>query len=168
MESTDLSPLVRSFARHLRAENRSDNTVTKYLAGARQAEAFLRARGKTLTDASRADLEAFFGELLAHRTASTAATYYKVLRILYAWLEEEDEIDHNPMVRMKPPIVPDKPVLIIPGDTLRRLLKSCAGKDFECRRDSATGSGAGRSVRWRWTAGPAGSGRTTKLEGRPM
>ncbi len=42
-------------ARHLRAENRSDNTVTKYLAGARQAEAFLRARGKTLTDASRAD-----------------------------------------------------------------------------------------------------------------
>jgi site-specific recombinase XerD len=137
MESTDLSPLVRSFARHLRAENRSDNTVTKYLAGARQAEAFLHARGKTLTDASRADLEAFLGELLAHRTASTAATYYKVLRILYGWLEEEDEIDHNPMVRMKPPIVPDKPVLVIADDTLRRLLKSCAGKDFDSRRDTA-------------------------------
>src|SRR5262245_52979196 len=95
MESTDLSPLVRSFARHLRAENRSDNTVTKYLAGARQAETFLHTRGKTLTDASRADLEAFLGDLLTHRTASTAVTYYKVLRILYAWREEEEEIDHN-------------------------------------------------------------------------
>jgi integrase/recombinase XerC len=82
-------------------------------------------------------LEDFLGELLAHRTASTAATYYKVLRILYGWLEEEEEIDQNPMVRMKPPIVPDKPVLVIPDDALRRLLKSCAGKDFESRRDTA-------------------------------
>ena len=59
-----------------------------------------------------------------------------MLRSLYGWLEEE-EIDHNPMVRMKPPIVPDQPVLVIPDDALRRLLKSCAGKDFDARRDTA-------------------------------
>jgi site-specific recombinase XerC len=60
-----------------------------------------------------------------------------VLRILYAWLEEEAEIDHHPTVRMKPPIVPDRPVLVIPDDALWRPLQSCAGKDFDSRRDTA-------------------------------
>src|SRR5215213_8455503 len=90
------SPLLRSFERHLRALNRSDNTIESYLEGARQAERFLTTRGRTLTDARRADLEAFLADLLARRSASTAATRHKVLRILYRWLEEEDEIDQNP------------------------------------------------------------------------
>jgi hypothetical protein len=40
--------LLRSFERHLRAENRSDQTVATYLIALRQAEAFLTAaRGTT-------------------------------------------------------------------------------------------------------------------------
>jgi hypothetical protein len=35
------------------------------------------------------------------------------------------------MAGMKPPIVPDQPVPIVPEDGLRRLLAACAGKDFE-------------------------------------
>jgi hypothetical protein len=58
--------------------------VATYLVAARQAEAFLRGRGKTLSEAGRADPGAFMGGLLARRTPSTAATYHKVLRILYA------------------------------------------------------------------------------------
>jgi len=137
MDPTELTPLVRSFTRHLRAENRAQSTITTYLAGVRQAEMYLRARGTTLPDATRADLEGFLGDLLARRAASTAATYYKALRILYDWLEEEDEITHNPMAKMKPPIVPDKPVPVIGDDAVRRLLKGCAGKDFASRRDAA-------------------------------
>ena len=34
------------------------------------------------------------------------------------------------MAGMKPPIVPDQPVPIVPEDGLRRLLAACAGKDF--------------------------------------
>jgi Single-strand binding protein family/Phage integrase, N-terminal SAM-like domain len=50
----DYAPsLLRSFERHLRAENRSDNTVESYLESIRQAEAFLAARGRTLLDARR-------------------------------------------------------------------------------------------------------------------
>ena len=66
-----------------------------------------------------------------------AATRYKVLRILYAWLEEEEEIDASPMAKMRPPIVPEQPVPIVPEDGLRRLLAACAGKHFEGRRDTA-------------------------------
>ena len=137
MDRTALSPLLRSFERHLRAANRSERTIASYLESLRQAEAFLAAHGKGLADARRADLEAFLGDLLTRRAAGTVATRYKVLRILYAWLEEEDEIAANPMARVKPPIVPEQLVPVVPEDGLRRLLATREGKSFEARRDTA-------------------------------
>jgi len=137
MEEPARSPLIRSFERHLRAQNRSERTVATYLIALRQADAFLRAHGTTIEAATRADLEAFLAELLARRAPSTAATYYKVLKLLYAWLADEEEIPANPMRRMKPPIVPDKPVPIVPEDGLKRLFRACAGNTFEARRDTA-------------------------------
>jgi hypothetical protein len=53
------------------------------MVGVGQTEAFLRARGKGLADASRAELESLLGDLLTRRAPGTVATYYKVLRILY-------------------------------------------------------------------------------------
>ena len=102
--------LVRSFERHLRAENRSEHTIASYLERLRQAEAFLAGRGRSLLDARREDLEAFLGELLGRRAPETVATRYRRLRVLYRWLEEEEEIPASPMARMKPQIVPDQPV----------------------------------------------------------
>jgi site-specific recombinase XerD len=132
------NPLLRSFERHLRAGNRSDQTVATYLIALRQAEAFLTgSRGTTLAEAGRADLEAYLGDLLTRRAAATAATYYKVLKLLYQWLEDEDELPASPMAKMRPPIVPDQPVPVIPDNGLRRLLAACAGKAFEARRDTA-------------------------------
>jgi site-specific recombinase XerD len=129
------NPLLRSFERHLRAENPSDQTVATYLIALGQAEAFLTtAQGTTLAEAGRADLEAYLGDLL---TRWAAATYYKVLKLLYQWLEDEDELPTSPMAKMRPPIVPDQPVPVIPNDGLRRLLAACAGKGFEARRDTA-------------------------------
>ena len=137
MDPAAPNPLLRSFERHLRAENRSAQTVATYLIALRQAEAFLAARGTTLAEAGRADLEAYLGDLLTRRAAATAATYYKVLKLLYQWLEDEDELPASPMAKMRPPIVPDQPVPVIPDDGLRRLLAACAGKGFEARRDTA-------------------------------
>jgi len=128
--------LLRSFERHLWAQNRSERTVGNYLESARLAEAFLEGRGKRLEDATQADLEDFLAGILRRRSANTAATRYKVLRILYRWLEEEEELP-SPMARMRPPIVPEQPVPIVPEDGLRRLLTVCAGKGFEARRDTA-------------------------------
>jgi site-specific recombinase XerD len=138
MDPIPPNPLLRSFERHLRAENRSAQTVATYLIALRQAEAFLTgSRGTTLAEAGRADLEAYLGDLLTRRTPATAATYYKVLKLLYQWLEDEDELPANPMAKMRPPIIPDQPVPVIPDDGLRRLLAACAGKGFEARRDTA-------------------------------
>jgi hypothetical protein len=45
--------------------------------------------------------------------------------VLWRWLEKEEL--PNPMARMKPPIVPEQPIPIIPADGLRRLLTACVG-----------------------------------------
>jgi integrase/recombinase XerC len=119
--------LLRSFERHLRAQNRSERTVGNYLENARRVEVFLEGRGKRLEQATQADLEDFLGDILRRRSANTAATRYKVMRVLYRWLEVEEELP-NPMARMKPPIIPEQPVPIVPDDGLRRLLAACAGR----------------------------------------
>ena len=59
--------------------------MTTYLITVRQADTFLRGRGTRLEAATRADLKALMADLLARRTARTAA-YHKVLKILYGWL----------------------------------------------------------------------------------
>jgi site-specific recombinase XerD len=136
MDHSAPGSLLRSFERHLRAQNRSDRTVGNYLESARRVEVFLEGRGKRLEEATQADLEDFLGDILRRRSANTAATRYKVMRVLYRWLEEEEELP-NPMARMKPPIIPEQPTPIVPDDGLRRLLAACAGKGFEARRDTA-------------------------------
>ena len=128
--------LLRSFERYLRATNRSERTVGNYLENLHQVETFLQPRGVRLRDATRADLEDFLADLLARRSAATAATRYKVLRVLYRWLEEEEDVP-NPMAKMRPPLIPEQPVPVIPPDGLRRLLKACDGKGFDARRDTA-------------------------------
>jgi site-specific recombinase XerD len=130
----------------MRAQNRSERTIATYLQGLRQAETFLRERPDrarctneqeraafcptTLEKASRADLEAFMAEVLARRAPTTAATYHKILKVLYAWLLDEQEIEADPMARMKPPTVPARPVPIVPADGLKRLFAACTGAGF--------------------------------------
>jgi site-specific recombinase XerD len=99
MDPTGRDPLLRSFERHLYAENRSTRTVTTYSHRRPAGRHLLRDRGTSLEAATTADLEAFMADLLARRMASTAATYHKVLKILYGWLAEEEEIPVNPMAK---------------------------------------------------------------------
>jgi hypothetical protein len=117
MDPLGPDPLIRSFERHLYAENRSARTVTTYLIAVRQADTFLRERGTSLEAATRGDLEAFLGDLLARRKASTAATYHKVLKILYGWLRRA----LDPHAEGPQPVVP----------TLHR--EGCLTRKVACR-----------------------------------
>jgi hypothetical protein len=87
------SPEVPSSARSSGTSvlNRSERTITTYLISLGQAETFLRAHGITLEAATRADLEAFMADVLTRgRAPSIAATYHKVLKLVYAGLVEEE------------------------------------------------------------------------------
>jgi site-specific recombinase XerD len=129
--------LARSFERHLRAENKSDCTVETYLEAVSQLTAFLESRGVALADARREDIEAYLGALLARWKPATAHNRYRALRVFYAWLEDEGEVPVDPMVKMKPPTVPEQPAPVLAEELLHRLLATCAGKHFEARRDRA-------------------------------
>jgi site-specific recombinase XerD len=121
----------------MRAENRSVRTVATYLHGLRQAERFLTAHGTTVEAATRADLEASWPTCSPAAPPAPAATYYKILKVLYGWLVDEGELDTDPMAKMKPPIVPAKQVPVVPADGLKRLFAACSGTSFEARRDTA-------------------------------
>jgi site-specific recombinase XerD len=133
-----IDPLVRSFERHLRAENKAERTIHTYLEALGQFAAHLQAAKRDgLASARTKDIEDFLGALLARYKPGTAANRYRSLRVFYHWLEDEGEIPANPMARLKPPAVPEQPVPVLDEAALHRLLDACAGRDFEARRDTA-------------------------------
>src|SRR5688500_5905266 len=114
-----LDGLLRSWDRHLAAENRSPRTIQSYLEAARQFDAFLASRGMpTAVSAIRREhVEAFLVDLLeSGRSASTVANRYRSLQQLFRWLDDEGEITGSPMLKMRPPTVPDQPVPVLTED----------------------------------------------------
>lgn len=137
--ASDLRTLLDAWRLSLRAARKSPKTIAAYIDAGRQLEAFLRARGMP-TDVGkirREHVEAFLVELAETRSASTVATRYRALRVLFGWLEEEGEIPASPMRRMRPPAIPEAPVPVISEPQLRALLATCKGTSFEDRRDNA-------------------------------
>ena len=79
----------------------------------------------------------FINDQLSKHKASSAATRYRSLQAFFKWLVVEGEIQESPMARMRPPAIPDEPPPLLSDDSIRRLLRACAGRSFEDRRDTA-------------------------------
>lgn len=127
-----------SWQRHLRAQNRSPRTIQSYQEAVLQFAAFLEHRGlPTAVEVERRYIEDWVGVLLEERSAATAANRYRSLKQFFRWAEEEDEVAGSPMAGMRPPHVPEQPVPVLTDQALAALLKTCGGKDFEARRDTA-------------------------------
>jgi site-specific recombinase XerD len=130
-----LSDLLPSWERSLRARNRAPRTIASYLASAHDLKKFLK--DPVAGDITQHDIEDHIDDLLTRTSASNAATAYRRLQQLFRWLTDEGELADNPMRRMSPPHVPDKPVPVITEETIRKLLAACEGRGFEDRRDTA-------------------------------
>ena len=59
------------------------------------------------------------------------------MRRFSAWLDEEGEIDEDPLLGLKAPKLDTKVTESLSEDELRKLIKACGGKDFRDRRDEA-------------------------------
>lgn len=88
-------------------------------------------------DLRRRHVEAFISDLLDHWSPATASNRYRALQQGFRWLVDEDEITVSPMAKMKPPAIPEVPVAVVTDDQVRALLATCAGSQFEARRDNA-------------------------------
>ena len=140
MESVDggFERLARSWARHLRAENKSPRTMETYGEAVGQFVQHVGQEGVVdVRDVEAAHVEGFIGDLLAVHSPATANNRFRALQQFFGWLHAEEYIPENPMARLRPPHVPEKPVPVLEVEALKALLKTCQTKSFEDRRDEA-------------------------------
>src|SRR5690348_7756155 len=98
--------LVRSFARSLKARNRSPKTISSYLeAGRLLAE---HASDRDLLELTRGEIQDFIAEQLKHHRPTTAAVRFRSLQQLYRWAAEEELITASPMAGLKPPAISEE------------------------------------------------------------
>lgn len=135
----DLLALLPSWERGLRARRRAPRTIGDYLKAATDLAAWLPQQGMPTDPASitREHIEAYIVHELGRTSPTTTASAYRRLQQLFKWLTEEGEIPANPMARMSPPTLTDKPVPVLKADALKALLAACSGSEFIDRRDTA-------------------------------
>src|SRR6266508_5750151 len=92
---------------------------------------------RTVTGIRREHVEAYLATAPTEKSAATAATYHAALRRVFGWLVEEGELKASPMQHVRSPHIPEAPPPVLSDDQLKRLLKTCEGKDFMSRRDQA-------------------------------
>src|SRR3954470_11252159 len=127
--------LLRSFARSLRARNRSPRTVQAYLESAQLLVEY--SAGRDLDSLTRGDIEDFLGDQLSRHRATTAAGRYRNLQQFYRWAVDEELVEISPMAGLRPPSVPETPIPVLDESSIGRLLATMSGREFEDRRDTA-------------------------------
>lgn len=136
-DSLDLPALLESWTLHLKAERKSPQTVKSYTEGVRAFLAYCE-REDIPPVLDRATVNAFTAALLDDgREASTVRSRQLGVRRFSAWLAEEDEIDRDELVGLKPPKLDHKVVERLSDEQCRALIQACHGKAFRERRDEA-------------------------------
>lgn len=85
-------------------------------------------------------LRGLLGALVDHGlAAATINQRYRSLHPIFAFLAEEDEIESNPMERLRSPKIAEQPVPVLTEDQIRAVLATAKGRDFlnVCHRDHA-------------------------------
>jgi len=131
--------LNRSFRRTLEAENKSPRTIEAYTDAVRLLATYCQAHGTPLLagELRREHIQEFIADQLARWKPATAHNRYRSLHAFFKWAVAEGDLEASPMDGMKPPQLPEQPVEVIRPEHLARLLRTCEGRDFTSRRDTA-------------------------------
>jgi site-specific recombinase XerD len=134
-----VSGLAPSFRYFCKASNYSPATVKIYTRGVDRLIRFLTDHGlsEQILDVQRSQIEQLLAEELEHHAPATAAALHRGLRAFFKWAESEGEVAQSPMLRVRPPRVPEQPVDVLTDDQVRSLLEACSGSTFADRRDTA-------------------------------
>lgn len=133
----DLRGLLDSWRLSLRAERKSEATVSAYREG---VLAFLRwcETSGAAPEITRTNMQQFTADLLADgAAAATARSRHQAVRRFVAWLVDEGELESDPLAGLAPPKLDTKLTQALSDDQLKALIKACAGRDFIDRRDEA-------------------------------
>jgi site-specific recombinase XerD len=138
--SRRFGPEITSFRRHLHSENKSKNTVRIYTDAAERLANWLTEleddQPQGWEEVGRKDIQGWMVALLDSRSAGYANNQFRAIQQFWKWWSLEEDLP-NPMLALKPPMVPEQPVDVLRAEQLGALLKSCEGRDFMSRRDKA-------------------------------
>jgi integrase/recombinase XerC len=131
--------LNRSFRRTLEAENKSPRTIEAYTDAVRLLATYCQAHGNPVLvrDLKREHVQAFIADQLARWKPATAHNRYRGLHAFFKWAVAEGDLEASPMDGMRPPQLPEQPVEVVRAEHLVRMLRTCEGRDFPSRRDTA-------------------------------
>lgn len=138
--SIPIADLATSFERTLRAEGRAAGTLRLYGQSVRFFSEWLVSDGQkpTIDNLNRGNVR----EWMAHlnetgMSPNTRKTRFRGLYRFCEWCVDEDELEANPMKKLRTPQEKPKPVPVVSDEDLRELLNTCRGKSFADRRDAA-------------------------------
>lgn len=132
--------LLASWRRELVGRNLSRKTIDNYSEAVVKFTGWCAANNHPVEpDQQRAgDVSAWLGSLFDEgRASSSVVTYFRCLQQWFRWLKDEEEIDANPMARLKAPKQQETPPDVFTDNELGALLDECRGKDWLDRRDTA-------------------------------
>jgi integrase/recombinase XerD len=133
----ELTGLYDSWLIQLHAERKSQETIKSYSDGVRLFLAWC-ARTGTPPALDRRTVSAWVAHLLADGAqAATARARQLAVRRFSAWLADEQEIDRDELLGVKPPKLDNKVVDSLTDEQLRALVAACKGREFRDRRDEA-------------------------------
>jgi site-specific recombinase XerD len=133
----DLGALLPSWELALRAERKSAQTIKSYGDGVRSFLRWCESEGRSPA-LDRELVKGWVAALLdSGAEPATARARQLGLRRFSVWLEEEGEIDSDPLLGLKAPKLDAKVTESLTDAELSRLVKACGGKDFRDRRDEA-------------------------------
>lgn len=121
-------PILKSFERHLRAENKSESTLSHYMNTSYGFLRFCQEEGlPEWRDAGREHVEMWLESLHGRLRPASVRNHYLGLRAFYDWLAFEGEIERNPFGnvrqrRISPPAIAESHKDVASPEEIRRTL----------------------------------------------
>lgn len=135
-KSGHLAADIRDFALALRAAGKKPKTVRTYTdAACWLAESVLESAA-SWDAVSRQSVRTHLAAIAEGYSAAYTSNQFRALQQFFIFLTDEGLITVNPMLKMKPPAVPQKLVPVV-GDELERIAATMTGKRFTDVRDRA-------------------------------
>lgn len=136
-QTVDLAALLPSWKLALAADRKSPNTIEGYTDGVRLFLKWCAEHGHPAALDRTLVRGWVTGLLNAGAAPTTARARQMALKRFAAWLVEEDLIEADPLLRLKPPQLDTKVVDRLTDDQCAELIRACQGKTFLDRRDEA-------------------------------
>jgi site-specific recombinase XerD len=139
LDAGPFAPEIGSFRLHLTAEGKAAKTIRTYteaVAWFAAAHLIPRTSHARWDQVSGHDVQRWLVHLLTRYSDAYASNQFRALQQFFRWLAEEEQLP-DPMTRLRAPKVAEKLVPAFTSEELSALAKTCQGRSFAQRRDTA-------------------------------